>query len=220
MTKIACLTQRPIQTIILLYLLGKDNYKFDYIFYSPLKEKKSKFNNEGLYSFKALKYQCKMQNIPLIKVRNLNSKKIISTMKREKIKTCFALITDTILNKEILSCFKNGLYLTHGGILPKYRGVDANKWALLKKSNYVGLTMIKIEKGVDDGKIVEIRKILTKNRGIKSLESDLYYKYKIYMYKDLFHKIKKKHKIKLIKQSKIYPQYFEMHKVLQNYIKQ
>ena len=40
------------------------------------------------------------------------------------------------------------------------------------------------------------------------------------MYKDLFLKIKKKHKIKLIKQSKIYPQYFEMHKVLQNYIKQ
>ena len=43
MTKIACLTQRPIQTIILLYLLGKDNYKFDHIFYSPLREKKSNF---------------------------------------------------------------------------------------------------------------------------------------------------------------------------------
>lgn len=39
MTKIACLSQRPIQTLILLYLLGEKNYKFDLIIYSPIKKK-------------------------------------------------------------------------------------------------------------------------------------------------------------------------------------
>lgn len=218
MTKIACLTQRPIQTIILLYLLGKDNYKFDHIFYSPLREKNSKFNNEGLSSYSALRYQCKMQKIPLTKVKSLNAEKITFLMKKKKIKTSFAFITDTILKKEILKCFENGIYLTHGGILPKYRGVDANKWALLKKSNNVGLTMIKLGEGVDDGKIVEIKKILTKNKSIKTLDRELYYKYKIYMYRNLFVKIKKKKKINLTKQKKIYPQYFEMHKLLENFI--
>jgi methionyl-tRNA formyltransferase len=219
MTKIACLTQRPIQTIILLYLLGKDNYKFDHIFYSPLREKKSNFNDEGLYSYNALKYQCNLQKIPLTKLSNLNSKKIIFKLKNKKIKTCLALITDTILKEDILKCFNNGIYLTHGGILPKYRGIDANKWALLKKSNTVGLTMLKLGKGVDDGEIVEVKKIRVKTRKVDFLEKELFYKYKLYMYRDLFHKLKRKNKIKLTKQTKIYPQYFRMHNFLEDYIK-
>ena len=38
MTKIACLSQRPIQTLILIYLLGEKNFKFDLVIYSPIKK--------------------------------------------------------------------------------------------------------------------------------------------------------------------------------------
>jgi methionyl-tRNA formyltransferase len=218
MVKIACLTQRPIQTIILLYLLGKYNYKFDIIIYSPLKDIKSKYNNEGSASIKALEYQCIMQNIPLVKINNLNSIKIIRLMKKNKIKTSFALITDTILNKKILNCFSKGVYMTHGGILPKFRGVDANKWALLKKEKFIGLTMIKLGAGVDNGDIIQVKKIKVKTNNIKKLESNLYYRFKLYMYKNLFIKIKNNKKVKLTKQKKTYPQYFEMHKSLEKLI--
>lgn len=172
-----------------------------------------------MYSYNALKYQCNLQKIPLTKLSNLNSKKIIFKLKNKKIKTCLALITDTILKEDILKCFNNGIYLTHGGILPKYRGIDANKWALLKKSNTVGLTMLKLGKGVDDGEIVEVKKIRVKTRKVDFLEKELFYKYKLYMYRDLFHKLKRKNKIKLTKQTKIYPQYFRMHNFLEDYIK-
>ena len=80
--------------------------------------------------------------------------------------------------------------------------------------------MLKLGKGVDDGEIVDIKKIRIKTREINILEKELFYKYKLYMYRDLFLKIKRKKKIKLTKQIKIYPQYFKMHKFLENYIKE
>ena len=38
--KIICLTQRPIQTLVLIYLLGKNNIFFDQIIYCSLNKKK------------------------------------------------------------------------------------------------------------------------------------------------------------------------------------
>ena len=52
--------------------------------------------------------------------------------------------------------------------------------------------MLKLGKGVDDGEIVDIKKIRIKTREINILEKELFYKYKLYMYRDLFLKIKRK----------------------------
>ena len=41
--KIVCLTQRPIQALILMYLLGSKDIFFDHVFYCPLKKKNIKF---------------------------------------------------------------------------------------------------------------------------------------------------------------------------------
>ena len=49
----------------------------------------------------------------------------------------------------------------------------------------VGLTMLKLGKGVDDGEIVDIKKIRIKTREINILEKELFYKYKLYMYRSI-----------------------------------
>ena len=101
MINIACLTQRPIQTLILIYLLGEKNYKFDLIIYSPITKK----NQIGSYhendsSFETLKYQCKILNIPIKKVPNFNSKRILNLSKKFNIDAAISLVTDTILKKK------------------------------------------------------------------------------------------------------------------------
>lgn len=219
MTKIACLSQRPIQTLILLYLLGEKNYKFDLIIYSPIKKK----NNIGSYrennsSFETLKFQCKVLEIPIVKVQSLNSKRIIKLQKKYKIKAAIGLIADTIIEKKILDSFSRGIFMCHGGILPFYRGVDANKWAFIEKSKFVGITLIRLSKGIDIGDIVYVKKIPIENKSIKDLERTLYYKYKLYLYKKIFISLKENKKIYFKRQIKIYPQYFKMSSKLENLI--
>ena len=50
--KIICITQRPIQTLILIYLLAKKNIFFEKVIYCNLKNKN--FRDEGAISWKAL----------------------------------------------------------------------------------------------------------------------------------------------------------------------
>ena len=213
MTNIACLTQRPIQTLILTYLLGEKNYKFDLIIYSPITKKNSIGSyKENVSSYETLKYQCKILNIPIKKVSDFNSKEILKLSKKFNINAAISLVTDTILKRKILNGFSKGVFMTHGGILPFFRGVDANKWSYLKKYKYAGITMIKLSEGIDDGDILYVKKIPIKNKNVKELEKELYYKHKLYLYKKFFFELKENKKIKLYKQKKIYPQYFRMHK--------
>ena len=219
MTKIACLSQRPIQTLILIYLLGEKNFKFDLVIYSPIK----KNNNIGSYkendnSYETLKYQCKILGIPIEKVSSLNSTKILRLQKKFKITAALGLISDTIIKKKILDAFSKGIFMSHGGILPFYRGVDSNKWAYLEKSKFAGISLIKLSKGIDDGDILYVKKILIKKKKIKDLERKLYYRHKLYLYKKIFIELKQNKKLKFFKQKKIYHQYFKMHKLLERIV--
>ena len=78
--------------------------------------------------------------------------------------------------------------------------------------------MIKLSEGIDDGDILYVKKIPIKNKNVKELEKELYYKHKLYLYKKVFIELKENKKIKLYKQKKIYPQYFRMHKFLEKLV--
>ena len=158
-----------------MYLIGKHNFNFDVIIYAPLKKNSFNKRNEGSASIDALEYQCKTLNIPLIKIKSFNSAKMIKKIKEHNIDAALALIADTILSEKILNYFKKGVYLTHGGMLPNYRGVDANKWALAKGKKVSGITLLKLSKGVDTGEIVFSKKIRNQNKTLNEIDKELIY---------------------------------------------
>ena len=207
MTKIACLTQRPIQTLILMYLIGKYNFKFDLVIYSPLKKISNSKEDEGPASIDSLEYQCRLLKIPLVKTNSLNSPKIVGIIKKHNISAALGFIADTIINQKILNCFKKGVYSTHEGILPRYRGHDANEWAFMDGKKLLGISMIKLNKGVDTGDIVFLKRIKRQNKAVKEISRELYYKYKIYFYEKIFLNLKLNKKNKFKKQKKKHPAY-------------
>ena len=83
--KLVCITQKPIQTLILIYLLAKYKIFFDKIFYfkkNPLQNFNT--NQEGINSINALKYQCKIMRIKLIELTPKNQLKLIKYLPRKK----------------------------------------------------------------------------------------------------------------------------------------
>lgn len=208
---IICITQRPIQTLILIYLLAKKNIFFEKVIYCSLKNKN--FRDEGAISWKALEYQCNLLKIPFYKILDIN--KDLLKIKSIKSSYVISLVVDTIISSKVIGYFNGHIYSSHGGILPKYRGVDCTSWSIINGEKYVGITLQKMSKGVDDGKIFKTSKIKVKQcNDLKSIEKLLYYKYKLFDFVNLITQIKKKKKLKYLKVKKSEKQYFKMHKDL------
>ncbi|MGY6766173.1 methionyl-tRNA formyltransferase [Faecalibacterium prausnitzii] len=66
---------------------------------------------------------------------------------------------DKIIPENVIDAFKLGIFNTHGGILPEYRGSYCNINALINGEEEYGVTLHYISKGVDTGDIVDIKKV-------------------------------------------------------------
>ncbi len=64
-----------------------------------------------------------------------------------------------ILPKEILDIPKYGCINVHASILPKYRGAAPINWALINGEKGTGITIMKMDSGMDTGDIISSHKI-------------------------------------------------------------
>lgn len=70
-----------------------------------------------------------------------------------------------ILPKEILNIPKLGCINIHASLLPKYRGAAPIQWSILNGEEYTGVSIMKMEEGLDTGPVYVMEKtpILEKN---------------------------------------------------------
>ena len=64
-----------------------------------------------------------------------------------------------ILPKEMLELPKYGCINVHGSLLPKYRGAAPVQWAILNEDEKTGITIMKMDVGMDTGDILTQREI-------------------------------------------------------------
>lgn len=70
---------------------------------------------------------------------------------------CFSY--DLIIKKEILDMFRMGIFNLHGALLPKNRGANALNWVLINGESETGMTLHKMDEGIDSGPIVLQKKV-------------------------------------------------------------
>ncbi len=89
-----------------------------------------------------------------------------------------------ILSSEILSVPKFGCWNAHASLLPRWRGAAPIHWALLKGDTFTGVGIIKMDEGLDTGKILleekvrimESDNLQTLSKKLSTLSSTLIYK--------------------------------------------
>lgn len=64
-----------------------------------------------------------------------------------------------IFDRRILDATPNGVINLHGSILPKYRGSSPVQWALINNEKTTGVTILRSDLGMDDGKVLCVRTI-------------------------------------------------------------
>lgn len=91
----------------------------------------------------------------IIKVESINSQKVIEILKS----SCqdYVILSGTrILSKHLIHSVKSHILNIHAGITPYYRGVHGAYWAYVnKESHLAGVTLHRVDHGVDTGNIID-----------------------------------------------------------------
>ena len=115
-----------------------------------LKDEKSRDKSGRIY----LDDISEKHNIPLLKINNINEEIVIQALKEKEIDWLFIIGWSQIAKKELLDTPKKGCIGMHPTLLPMGRGRAAVPWAILKGLDKTGVTMFKLDEGVDTGEIL------------------------------------------------------------------
>lgn len=109
----------------------------------------------------------------LMKINNINDQEVIEALKEHQIDWLFIIGWSQIAKIEVLNTPTQGCIGMHPTLLPVGRGRAAIPWAILKGLKETGVTMFKLDEGVDTGEVI--------GQGVISLDenttaTDLYQK--------------------------------------------
>ena len=128
-------------------------------------------------------YRKKIEN-KVINFRNqkLSEKKILKILSKKKIKLICLAGFMKILSKKFIQKFDGIILNIHPSLLPKYKGLNTHKRALLNNEKYSGCTVHYVTSKLDSGKIIIQKKVkiskyeneITLKKKILKLEHAIY----------------------------------------------
>ena len=133
---------------ILTYLRKKNSLNIKKIFIS-----KKNLKKEVIIFLKKKKIQFDY-------FENFNSKKLVKV--HEDVDLAITGGFPIILKKELINKPKYGFINCHAGILPNYRGGSPLNWQIINNESQFGITVIKINSGIDTGNIIIEKKFKLK----------------------------------------------------------
>jgi methionyl-tRNA formyltransferase len=94
------------------------------------------------------------EQIPLLKINNINDPEVIETLQQRQIDWLFIIGWSQIARAELLATPAQGCAGMHPTLLPVGRGRAAIPWAIIKGLDETGVTLFKLDEGVDTGEII------------------------------------------------------------------
>jgi methionyl-tRNA formyltransferase len=115
-----------------------------------LKDEKAKNKSGRIY----LDDIANKNNAPLLKIDNINDQEVRNALKEYQIDWLFIIGWSQIAKQEILNTPLYGCIGMHPTLLPVGRGRASIPWAIIKGLKETGVTMFKLDEGVDTGDII------------------------------------------------------------------
>lgn len=98
---------------------------------------------------------CAHHRIPLLKSGNVNDDRVIEAIEAARLDWLFIIGWSQIARERVLNAPRLGVLGMHPTLLPQGRGRAAIPWAILKRLERTGVTLFKLDGGVDTGPVLE-----------------------------------------------------------------
>lgn len=96
---------------------------------------------------------CSSRHVPLLKSTHVNNPDVVQAIKSADLDWLFIVGWSQIASTEVLAAPRRGVFGMHPTLLPVGRGRAAIPWAILKGLERTGVTLFKMDQGVDTGPI-------------------------------------------------------------------
>lgn len=97
---------------------------------------------------------CATHQIDLVKIRSVNDADAVAAVKARRLDWLFIIGWSQIARTAMLEAPARGVIGMHPTLLPEGRGRAAIPWAILKGLPKTGVTMFKLDEGVDTGPVI------------------------------------------------------------------
>ncbi len=112
-----------------------------------------------------IKNICKKKKIKILIINNfIELKKIKNKIVNKFIDIGIIISYGLKIPQNIINIPKYGFINIHASLLPRWRGPAPIQWTLLSNDKITGISIIKINKNIDEGKIIYQRKIYIKKK--------------------------------------------------------
>jgi len=106
-----------------------------------------------------LKGLCNIYNIPVYKEYNINGDLFLNHWRQQNLDVIVSVAAPSIFKKNLLNLPKWGCVNIHHSKLPHYRGMMPNFWQMYHSEKSSGITVHRINAGIDEGDIILQRQI-------------------------------------------------------------
>lgn len=98
--------------------------------------------------------------IPVLQPAKCRTPEFLAELASYRPEVCVVAAYGKILPKDVLELPKYGCINVHTSLLPKYRGAAPIQWAVLNGEEKTGVTIMKMDEGIDTGDIILQKEIL------------------------------------------------------------
>jgi methionyl-tRNA formyltransferase len=119
----------------------------------------------------SVKKVLKLYKVPITELeKSINNSQSIGIIQAYHPDLIISILGNEIFKSEILSLPKYGCINLHSSLLPNYRGVMPSFWVLLNRERYTGVSVFRMDEGIDSGPIIAQKKITI---SLKTTQKDL-----------------------------------------------
>ena len=114
--------------------------------------------------YKKLEYTCNSFDIPLLRIKKINSEETYEAVKETNPDLCVISHFERLIKEPLLSIPKMGFINLHPSLLPDYRGMAPQHWPIINGEKEAGITVHYVDEGTDTGDIIVQRRILLNDK--------------------------------------------------------
>ncbi len=101
-------------------------------------------------------------DLPVLQPERIKRAEAVEELKKYPADIFVVAAFGQILSEEILHMPKYGCINIHASLLPKYRGAAPIQWAVINGDETAGVTIMRMEKGLDTGDMLAVKEIALK----------------------------------------------------------
>lgn len=107
--------------------------------------------------------------IPVETPKSVNTEEFLERLKKENAEVFVVAAFGQILKTPLLELIHRNILNVHGSILPTYRGAAPIERAILDGNEEIGVSIMKIEEGLDSGDVAKIVRVPLEGRGAQEM---------------------------------------------------